>query len=442
MKKVLLIICFVAFNIAGHTQNSLIFNWRGYNGDLINRNDSVWAVVTTWRDGAIGAYSIVLDDFGVISFNKSVKPAWDLSKEAGFEKIKLSWGIVTKQMNDENWNNAVIMVSQGHEMVNHAMTHTDATLWNEKDLKYNINDANDLINKRVYEIIHSSGEYFAKGKRCEFFVYPYDSFNKSTHEYLNKSGFVGARGGERAIVMKANFPDPFRINFDAHYISNRDWTPDSKSKRWPNMHIGLNEAIDKIIEAKGYMIRELHSVPDIPDNAWFDEDNNYENWPINNANKGMGGTWGGLTKNQLRVHFEYLKKKIESKELAIYTLSEAVKYSFTVRAFENEAVLTASGQNWIIKLNKKPDVCVEDKYKEEISVIVDLGVAVEQLSVAYDRNHLNTNEDNSPRIKPRRMDDSGRIWSISINPFKSADHTALLIRDGKWFGQDIKINNL
>jgi hypothetical protein len=31
------------------------------------------------------------------------------------------------------------------------------------------------------------------------------------------------------------------------------------------------------------------------------------------------------------------------------------------------------------------------------------------------------------------------VWSVSINPFKTSDYSALLIRDGEWFGQDVAI---
>jgi hypothetical protein len=314
----------------------------------------------------------------------------------------------------------------------------------------NIDTANSVINRNIYERIETAGEYFAKGKRVEYYGYPFDAYSEKTHDLLwtarNRgvsSGFVGARGGAKSgQPIPGDFFHPFAIDFDAFYINKTEWTvnnsgtPEMIYPNNPHVLLGLNGMIDKIINANGYMIRELHAVSDLPGSTWHNGiDSESDLWPINNSGLGLGGWWGGITKYQLEEHLRYVQQKIDSKDLTVYTPSEAVKYRMTANGFETNATLQTSGDNWTVKLNKKSGETVDPIHHEEISVIVNLGTPVTQLAVAYDGNPNNKNADNSPRIKPRKMDAAGQVWSVSINPFKTNDHSALLIRNGEWFGQ-------
>jgi hypothetical protein len=317
--------------------------WKGGNGSMaINTISSMQAKVPTWKDGANGAYSITLDDFGEMPFNFSVKPAWDLVRESGFEDIKMAWGIIAGSTPDNVWDSAVAMVSQGHEMLNHSMTHTSALSWGTSGSKINIDDANSLINQKIYQRINTAGEYFAKGKRCEFFIFPFDEFNDGNFAYLDNAGFVGARGGDRGTVILGDFTynrgwdnvkDQFQIPFFVYYCPWEETQTGNTA--------GLNQALDEIIKQNGYAVRELHSVVDT--DASCDD--------INAPGKVPGGWWGAITKNRLRTHLNYVKEKIASNELTVYTPSEAVKYRKTALAFKTDAVLTSDKDNWVVKLN-------------------------------------------------------------------------------------------
>ena len=621
--------------------------WNGGGGSTaINNIGPMQARVPTWRDGARGAYTINLDDIGAMDFETMIQPAWDLARE--FPDIKMSWGVFVERMSESDWNNAVKMVAEGHEMFSHSFHHTSAadqwqwfyptqripshdpaipaalrgltvvgtwhpnfaqqdqtwpippgatatfesdlvsitgptagwtthapntafevqgnfrvtpkagvmafqtipgepsstvyirytnrhealnpdgslkpeweeaskfgsdivsegviaatgTAWWElsdfanfyagstpawvtrdqgaggfiakifckrgwdgglgvagPDSRKNIDTANWFINRNIYERITTAGEYFAKGKRNEFYGYPFDAFSEKTHELLFRgvdanytSRFVGARGGAKSgKPMSGDFFHPFRIDFDAFYIMDRNWTVNTSHKTMdpahPHQLLGLNEMVDDIIAANGYMIRELHAIPDIPGNAWHSSEAQADMWPINNIAKGMGGWWGGLTKNMLREHLTHVQSKIASRDLTVFTPSEAVKYRLTANEFETNANLTAIDTNWSVSLVKRNTAGqpIDDIHKDEITVIVNLGTPVARLAVAYDGNPNNRVAENSPRRRPRPMDiphgspegTPAQVWSVSINPFRTADHSALLIRNAAWFGQDI-----
>ncbi|MDR0304357.1 MAG: T9SS type A sorting domain-containing protein [Chitinispirillales bacterium] len=317
----------------------------------------------------------------------------------------------------------------------------------------NVDTANAIINTNVYKNVKTAGEYFAKGKKSEYLGYPYDAYSEKTHNHLyegvtypDAGKFVGARGGAKSgKPMEGDFYHPFRLDFDAFFINDKDWTaPTSDQPKFlvpNNAHVllGINAMVDSIIKFNGYMIRELHAVADIVGD-WYNDDAP-DLWPVNNAALNKGGWWGGITKSQLKEHLRHVDTLITAKKLAVYTPSEAVKYRMTANAFNTDANLTDVGDNWKVTLTQKAGETVNDVHKEEISVIVNLGEAVTSLAIAYDGNPTNTDPDNSPRRKPVSMDnDAGKIWSVSINPFKTNDHSALLIKNGEWFGQGVDVD--
>jgi hypothetical protein len=307
--------------------------------------------------------------------------------------------------------------------------------WTGSEYKLNIKDANDLINTNLYSKIISAGEYFPKGKNSEYFGYPFDAYSEVTHDSLEQNGFVGARGGAKSgTPIPGDFFHPYRIDFDAFYITRSDWTPDSKGTGFtypdnPHVMLGLNEMVDKIVDSKGYMIREFHAVPDLADDAWSSSEAS-ELWPVNQAD--VGGWWGGITKNQLKVHYDYLQKQIDAHKITVYTVSEVTKYRMTANA-TSAATITQDGANYNLSCTTED---ILPKYQDEISVIVSLNAAVDSLGVDY-IDQAKAGEQ-SPRRKPVKMDAAGKIWSVSVNPFKG---DVKLIPNGVWNGQKVVIDN-
>ncbi len=319
--------------------------------------------------------------------------------------------------------------------------------WQPKDYKLNIQDASDIINANLYEDVVTAGEHFRKGKRVEYYGYPFDAYSEVTHDSLENAGFVGARGGAKSgRPIPGDFFHPYRIDFDAFYITKSDWTVANSGEAAniypdnPHVLLGLNGMVDEIIKEKGYMIREFHSVCDIADGEWYNTDPS-EQWPINSAAKKVGGWWGGITVNQLRAHYDYVQTKIEADELTIYTVGEVTKYRMTANVTTGATIVPA-GDNYTLTATTSKDI--DAKYRDEISVIVSLDQAVDSLGVNY--KNIDENWGASPRRRPRKMDTEGntpgKIWSVSINPFLGA---AEIVPNGSWGGQDkvvsIETNN-
>ena len=343
--------------------------------------------------------------------------------------------------------------------------------WDYNARRRNIDTANYIINRNIFEHITTAGEHFARGRRSSFYGYPFDIFDETLHDWLFKgvnedktNRFVGARGGAKSgQPMSGDFFHPFRIDFDAFYINNRDWTPqNSNEARFkvpfnPHVLLGLNEMVDEIVRTNGFMIRELHSVsvhsdlhPTVTPTGipWYDANLPSDLWPINTQSwqgQRTGGWWGGITKAQMAHHFDHIRPLINDFRLTVMNPSEVVKYRMTRNAFQTNATLSQSGQNWNVALQRIAGAATVDPiHHEEISVIVNLGARVDSLAVSYDGTTTNTSDLNSPRRRPRAMNwvngQGASIWSVSINPFATANHSALLIRNGEWFGQDVEYN--
>jgi len=611
------------------TPSNPVQSWRGFgpNGSI----NSGEARVATWRNGAFGAYSFTHDDIGPMPFDKAIKPAFDLAREPGFEEIKMGWGVFVGRMSDDDWNNALVMVRDGHEMFNHSYDHTSAAdqyqwfynkdvipdfdpsipyairgltvrslwgnlswdapwnnpphlrlsgqllgncdpryagdpiriltmqdagiriegpaywtgmsfstdncvrgkvpttitplgttqrvrlpsgmevfinytfrdprqdgapedgsnmevrnegvlyattpawldlrqldeqgengwnsntvygqgiggnvrsdqgapgliasiftvkAWEGPEFTRNMRDANNRINERIYSRIVNPGKHFARGKRSEYYGYPFDAYSLATHQRLEQYGIFQARGGSKTPVpMLHDFFHPYAIDFDAFWIDRRDWTPGSGSDildsrgdpifTFPgNAHVwlGLNEMVDKIVASRGYMIREFHSVAAIGDNDWFKdaqgrEDRPSNTWTLNSPAAQQGGWWGGITQNQLRQHYNYIRPMIEDGRLVVFTPSEAVKYRLTANATSNPQLTLGTTHTLRVTVN----TALRAEQRDEISVIVGIP-ATQNLNVEYVGG---ANGVTNPRLAPRRLNSAGTAWAINFNPFVS-----------------------
>ncbi|MGM0443985.1 MAG: T9SS type A sorting domain-containing protein [Fibrobacterota bacterium] len=303
--------------------------------------------------------------------------------------------------------------------------------WRGEEYKLNIKDANDSINANVYDKIESFGEHFAKTKQSEYYGYPFDAYSEESHDSLENYGFVGARGGAKSgVPIPGDFFHPYRIDFDAFFITRNDWTVSSSSDEFvypnnPHVLLGANEMVDEIVDAKGYMIREFHAVADIADGEWYNDDQP-EFWPLNSAARGQGGWWGGITDEQLRRHYEYVQEKIDANKITVFTVGEVTKYRLTANATTSADIVKA-GENYELTCETTEELA--DKYHDEISVIVSLDESVDSLGVSYKTEDSEWGK--TPRRRPRQLDDAGKIWSVSVNPYLG---TAEIVPNGDWDG--------
>ena len=308
--------------------------------------------------------------------------------------------------------------------------------WEPAEYKLNIQDASDAINKNIYSRVISSGESFRKDKRVEYFGYPFDAYSEVTHDSLEQAGMVGSRGGAKSgRPIPGDFFHPYRIDFDAFYITDPAWTPESIDPKYlypnnPHVLMGMNGMVDSIVKYKGYMIRELHAVADIAGSDWYDAGNleRTEEWPINSAAKGMGGWWGGITVDFMKSHLEHVQSLIDAHKLTVYTVSELTKYRMTANeAIAGTVSINKSGSDYTLEVKPASDIL--DKYHDEISVIVSLAEAVDSLGAKYVVEDPKWGP--TPRRRPKKMDTEGKKWSVSIQPYLGA---LTLTPDGAWEG--------
>jgi hypothetical protein len=290
--------------------------------------------------------------------------------------------------------------------------------WSGNEFNINMKEANDEINLKLYSKITSPGKHFANGKRSEYFGYPFDAYSLATHDSLFKYDIYQARGGSKTPqVMKGDFFHPYAIDFDAFYITSENWDATKGGAGWtypdnPHVWLGLNEMVNEIIAGKGYMVREFHAVADIADGEWYKDNNGAtgkesNQWVLNSPAAEKGGWWGGITKNQLRVHYQYVAEQIRNKKLVVYTPSEAVKYRLTANASSNPSLIK-NGNQYTLSVQTNGNDVVEAQ-RDEISVIVGID-ATNELNVEY------TSAGN-PRLAPKKLNDEGSAWAVNFNPF-------------------------
>ena len=310
--------------------------------------------------------------------------------------------------------------------------------WGPAERTKNMRDANNVINEKIYSRIINPGRHFAVGKVSDYYGYPFDAYSLETHAALKNYGILQARGGSKTPqVMKGDFFHPYAIDFDAFWIDRTDWTPASQGPDFTypgNAHVwlGLNEMVDSIVHNKGYMIREFHSVADIADGAWFNSGAS-NTWPLNSSAHGVGGWWGGITKDQLRVHYQHLKTYIDANRLVVYTPAEAVKYRLTANYASNPRV-TSNILTVDFDMNGFRQVYqahADMNQFEEITVIVGMPAGTTQLNVEYVNpptvKAANGTDVvlNNPRLRPRSLGTgdsqvldagNGSVWAVQFNP--------------------------
>ncbi len=254
--------------------------------------------------------------------------------------------------------------------------------------KANTVAAKQEIDTQVYNQVNSLR--FPKGKETEYFVYPADAFSHSTHDLLLETGHIAARGGSKgAIPTGGDFYQPFHIDFDGFYMYDTEATTVFPEN--PHQYVGLQALVDRLVKTKGYMVRQFHGCE--KENLW-----NTNTW------QEEASWFGGITKSLYETHFAYLDELIEANSLTVYTPTEAVKYRLTA----NSAKSASFDEQSKILTVVTDDVAPE--YQDEISVIVKFSTAYNEMAATYADGSV-------PRYAPVKMDDEGKAWSISINPF-------------------------
>lgn len=461
-----------AFINAANVKTTTQFKFQGASNAS---GGSLAALIPTYRDGAKGCYSIHHDDICAMPM-KYVTASYEIANRYG---IQIAWGAKVDQC-DEDADWYIMMKKEllnGHEVTCHSYNHSSAadqwqwimqdslvptkeqdesipdewigglkvvksmsggeektsssgqklkvdltakqilanstqwisdadakhpTLklfcrakWNTNDFTLNVDRAKDTLDMNVYKDFQGN-KYFPKGKQTEFYIYPYDAYSVETHKYLDSHGFISARGGSKSgIVHRGDLFHPYLIDFDAYYLVNED--PNIVYPKNPHQLLSLEGMVDEILKNNGYMIREFHAV----------------------ADKGAD-YWGAVPKNLYEAHMKRLRDLTDKNEIAVMTVSEAVKYFITRNSATAAKVEQKAGDDYLLTVTASGAAA---KYQDEISVIVTFASATtdwDKMAVVYD----GTTE--SPRWPPRKLE--ARKWSIPVNPYKNGGK--ILIKGG------------
>jgi hypothetical protein len=264
----------------------------------------------------------------------------------------------------------------------------DVKAWTSADYKLNVDSAKAMIDHNVYAKF-TGNQYFSAGKKCEYYIYPYDAMSDSTHKYLDSKGFVGARGGSKSgTPLRGDYYHPYYIDFDAYYLINND--PSIVYPANPHQLLSLEGMIDSIILHHGYMVRELHAIGD---------PNQY---------------WGAVPQTLYEAHLKRLKGLVDSNSLAVMTPSEAIKYRISGNAVIG-ATITGTPTLYTITPTLATGT-VLDKYKDEICFIVTLPSSFDD--AALTTGTVTYTDNTHPREAAKKL--SAKRWAVYANPFKGA----------------------
>jgi hypothetical protein len=156
--------------------------------------------ILPWN-GAKGAYSLIMDDFGAWGANgthASTPLIW-ADSVAHLRQLPIAFAIVTGDCQPDEWAAAKIMMQHGSEPVNHSATHSQTE------------DPTASTNTIEAEL----------GYRPTFYGYPYDVSTPAIQATLKTLGYIGSRSSnvDTSWPFKqfnaATHTDGFTIVFDA-----------------------------------------------------------------------------------------------------------------------------------------------------------------------------------------------------------------------------------
>lgn len=270
--------------------------------------------------------------------------------------------------------------------------------WEESEKALNVALAQDTINMEVYEklndVNHLKSPYWSENKRVDFYVYPYDAYDSTTHAYLEANDYVGARGGSKAVdCTPLDFFHPFRTDFDAHFGDKFGVKGDGQGKN-PHQYLTLKAMLDTIVKQKGFHTRETHTVTDRTDIGW-----------------------GPITEENFRIHLDDLMGRIKKGDITMYTPSDAVKYRIT-RDNMTIKVEEDGDKQWKIT----PTITLDEEYHEAYDDILityaftlptNVTLADDEVILARYKNG------EFPRRNPWLREGSNN-WSVYADPYKGA----------------------
>ncbi len=226
--------------------------------------------VTTWRDDARAAYSLIHDDLcagaeGILGHAVPELRARGLRAGLATVAGSCQWGNVSASLPQ--------LAADGFEIINHSYSHPHVT---PEIAPREIDEARRLL------------ESYARTP-VTFFAFPFDDYNDATIALVGAAGHLGARAGGGG-VNAADFPDPLRAEFEAY-------GPYSGYGSGP---ASLDRYVDAAVSAGGWALRECHGVADT--------------------------SWEPVPLDGYRAHLDHVRSHVDAHELWMAPPSSVVRY--------------------------------------------------------------------------------------------------------------------
>jgi peptidoglycan/xylan/chitin deacetylase (PgdA/CDA1 family) len=226
--------------------------------------------VTTWRDDARAAYSLIHDDFcagaeGILAHAVPELRARGL--HAGLATVAGSCeasGLIPRLAE---------LAAEGFEIVNHSYSHPHIT---PELAPHEIAEARRLL------------ETYSRAP-ITFFAFPFDDYNDATIALVASAGHLGARAGGGGI-NPPDFTDPLRARFETY----------GPYSSYGNRPEGLDRYVDEAVVAGGWALRECHGVADT--------------------------SWEPVPLDGYRAHLDHARSLVEAHRLWMALPSAVVRY--------------------------------------------------------------------------------------------------------------------
>lgn len=315
--------------------------------------------ITTWKNNAKGAYTIIHDDYG----DTGVDGIWQYADTICANRgIKFTFGAIANSCETNRNINGysspyayaknVMMDQHNHEIMSHSHTHDCAVGnagWSPCDA--NVGDAwGEDVNGANFQqqVVEAHNSITTNtGFEPKYYIFPFDRFTDAANDTLKKMGYLGSRTGWDS-------PRAGDSNFHRNGYENSDeddYFPDSEGffrtavqvfdDNDRNLSIAgqtqvLNNEVDNAINNSLWSNRELHNV-------------------------GTTG-WGSVTIDAYRAHINYVQQKVASGDLWVGTVSEFLTYQMQKLKYSPAISYDQNNQKVLVSWNN-----INNQYNVNVS---------------------------------------------------------------------------
>lgn len=239
--------------------------------------------IATWKGDVTAAYTLTHDDFGANNVNGIEDYADTMAFNRG---IRISFGPVIGQCDENDWAVCRRLVSHGHRVMNHTWNHrcgnpnaeewcTAFGVWDQPQYNTEIDEPTRIIEEK-------SGQY------PYFFIFPFDQYTETAVNYLvDNKNYLGSRTGDYDTGPNpANMANPSRPAF---------WVTR------PEYNIAdVIQSIHTTVQQGAWGVREFHGVQD--------------------------GSWGSVTETHYRMVLDLLRQYVKSGDMWSAPTAEVIAY--------------------------------------------------------------------------------------------------------------------